>query len=70
MNPDFFTRYVDYIIKDVEERIGKPMSEEQKNGLYGGMTVQFVETMANDFYDCKSDREVDAWLKSLEKLSP
>lgn len=55
-----------YTVRDVEKRIGKPMTEGQKQGLWNCGSLMFMESMINGFYYAKTDQDVEKWLNEVD----
>ncbi len=63
---DRFNKVCEEFFLDVEKRIGRPMTESQKQGLRNAGTFMFLEAMVNGFDYAKTDEDVEKWLAEID----
>jgi hypothetical protein len=66
MSEDYMEEAFRTSIEDVEKRIGRPMTETQKQGIRNTGSLMFWEAVMNGFWYAKNDEEIEAWLKEID----
>lgn len=57
---------VSIFIDEVETKIGKPLTESQKQGLRNSGSLMFLEAMTMGFYFAKNDEDMEKWLQEID----
>lgn len=63
---DKWNKVCDNFFNDVEKRIGRPMTESQKQGIHNSGTYMFLEVMMMGFDCAKTDEDVEKWLVEID----
>jgi hypothetical protein len=66
MERDLFKEACDTLFADVETRIGRPMTESEKEGVRSSNSFMFFEVISDSFYLAKTDEQVQMWLKEMD----
>jgi transcriptional regulator of NAD metabolism len=56
----------DDFIKEIEERVGRSLTESQRQGIYNSGTFMFLEAMSHRFYYAKTDEDVEKFLSEID----
>jgi hypothetical protein len=59
---------IDSEIKVIEEYLGRPLVQSQKQGLHNSGSLMFFEAMIQGFYYAKEQNKeaVEAWLQEID----
>lgn len=63
---DIFEKTVVLTISEAEKKIGRPLTESQKQGLRNAGTLMFLESMSMGLYFAKSDEDLKKWLQEID----
>ena len=63
---DYFKEVVESLISDAEAKIGRPLTESQKQGLWNAGSLMFLEAMSMGFYCAKTDEDIEKWLQEID----
>lgn len=57
---------VSMFISEVETKLGKSLTESQKQGLRNSGSLMFFEAMTMGFYFAKTDEDMENWLQEID----
>ncbi len=61
-----FNACVAKLVNDVEKRLDRKLTLTELQGIKASGTLMFLESIANHFYSCKTDYELDFWLSEID----
>lgn len=66
MMRDYHEKAVTMFIAEVEAKLGRPLTESQKQGLWNSGSLMFLEAMTMGFYFAKNDEDMEKWLQEID----